>query len=276
MSAAINYVMGRLLGRGNIDINRRILEVGFRDDWLESRAPATLESKILNWVIRDRVIMDMDLVTGEEILVDLSGINPWTSDDFARIYNIPPEVLNFREIMSVLTVSYIPFGRMVGQRSGGSISAVPMYNNDIMVAGQQVFNSVTAIPNVSTARAELVGFNMVRVTDRQRLQPGYVLRCYVTSDSTLQNLNPRLYPKFFQLCLLAIKAYLYQKLFIEMGDHYLQRGQELGVFKETIGRWESAAEEYETFRSEEWDVIMYMNDEDAHTRFLQLQIPIGL
>jgi hypothetical protein len=46
MSNAINYVLARLCGRGAIDIPKRILETAFRDEWLDSRAPTSLENRI--------------------------------------------------------------------------------------------------------------------------------------------------------------------------------------------------------------------------------------
>lgn len=276
MSAAINYVLGRLLGRGTIDIPKRIFEVVLRDTWLEQHAPVTLESKILNNIIKPRVIVDMDITGGEEVLVDLSNVTPWVNEEFAKIYNIPPELVNFREIMAVMSVSYVPFGRVFGQKGNHALSSVPIYNNELMVAGQQVLNSVSAIPNVSTSRAELVGFNMVRVSDRQRMHSGYVLRCYVTNDTALQNMDPRAYMKFYKLCLWATKAWLYNHIVLEMGDHYLQRGQELSVFKTIIEKWEDAAEQYEIYKAEEWDVVPVFGDEDFSMRMLQAQIPIGL
>ncbi len=276
MSSAINYVLGRLCGRGAIDIPRQILEVGFRDEWLDRSAPISLENKILNWVIKDRVIRDMDLVHGEEILIDLSRLDVYTSDEYARIYNIPPELTNNREIMSVINVSYVPFGQVVGHRGGANTAMVPMMTNDLTTAATQVMNSVSAIPNMSTARVDLVGYNVVRVTDRQRLQMSFVLRCYVTNDNYLSNIVPRAYPKFAELSILAVKAYLYNKLIVMMGDHYLQRGQELGIFKEVVGEWRDAAEQYKTYLHDEWAVVAYTMDEDAYTRFLNYQIPIGL
>lgn len=276
MSSALNYVMGRLCGRGAIDIPRQVLEVGFRDEWLDRSAPVSLENKILNWVIKERVIQDMDLVHGEEILVDLSKVEVYTADQYARIYNIPPALTNNREIMSVISVSYAPFGMNFGSSGGSNTAMVPLMGNDLMTAASQVMNSVGSIPNMSTARVDLVGYNVVRVTDHQRLQTGYLLRCYVTNDNYLSNIVPRAYPKFAELCLLAVKAYLYNKLIVTMGDHFLQRGQELGIFKEVVSGWQEAAQQYKDYLRDEWAVVAYTMDEDAYTRFLQYQIPIGL
>lgn len=276
MSNAINYTLGRLLGRGAIEIPRQVLEVGFRDEWLDRSAPITLENKILNWVIKERVIKDMNLFHGEEIMIDLSNVDAYSSNDYARIYNIPPELTNFREIMSVNHVSYVPFGQIIGHRGGSNLAMVPMVTNDLVTASSQVMNSVSAVPNMSTARCDLVGYNIVRITDRQRLQNAYVLNCYVTNDNYLSNIPPRAYPKFADACILAVKAYLYNQLVILMGEHYLQRGQELGIFKQVVEKWETAAEDYRLFLEEQWNVVSYIIDDNAYTRFLQVQVPIGL
>lgn len=277
MSGAINYALSRICGRGAIDIPREILRVGFRDDWLDNRSPITLEQKILNWVIKERVIPDMDLEHCEQIQVDLSRVPaPYTADGYSRIYNIPPEMTGNREILCVTSVSYVPYGNMTGHSGGTQLAQVPMVANDIMTAATQVMNSVSSVPNISTARVDLVGYNVVRVTDRQRLQSGYVLRCQVTNDSYLSNIVPGAYPDFANLCILATKAFLYNKMIVMMGDHHLQRGQELGIFKEIVSQYSEAAQEYRTFLRETWSVVAFTMDEDDHTRFLSMQIPLGL
>lgn len=276
MSSALNYVMGRLCGRGAIDIPRQILEVGFRDNWLDQYAPVTLENKILNWVIKDRVIRDMDLVHGEELIIDLSNADVRLSDNYARIYNIPPELTNNREIMSVISVAYRPYGQLNGYGGASNLAAGIMMGNDISTAAAQVMSSVSSIPNMSTSRVDLVGYNIVRVTDQQRMQMACLLRCYVTNENYLNNIVPRAYYKFAELCILAVKAFLYNHMIVTMGDHFLQRGQELGIFKEVVSGWSEAAQQYKDYLKDEWAVVAYTMDEDAYTRFLGYQVPIGL
>ncbi len=276
MSGAFSYVLDRLTGRGAIDIPRKILEVVFRDEWLDRQGPMSLESKILMWVIKDRVVRDTNLVHGEEILVDLYKLAPVRVDEYAMIYVIPPEMTNNREINSVINVSYVPFGAGVQHRGGTSLAFAPMMSNDLVSASAQVMNSVSSIPNVSTARVDLVGHNTVRVTDRQRMQQAYILRCYVVNDSFLNNITPRSYDQFAKLCTLAVKAYCYNFMMIEMGEHFLQRGKELGVIKNTIEKWENASEEYWDYLNNVWVAVAYMQDEDAYTRYIGMQIPVGL
>jgi hypothetical protein len=151
-----------------------------------------------------------------------------------------------------------------------------MLNNDMMTAATQVMNSVGSIPNVSTARVDIVGRNTVRISDRQRLQNAYILRCYVGNDDVLNNLPPRSYDQFAELCTLALKAYCYNKIMVEMGEHYLERGKELGVFKNIIEKWEDASEKYWEYLRETWAGVAFANNEDAYTRFIAYQIPIGL
>ncbi len=276
MSGVISYVIDRIAGRGSIDIPRRILEVVFRDEWMDKQGPVSIESKILMWVIKDRVIRDTDLVHGEEILVDLYKIAPMSVDEYAMIYVIPPEMTNNREIVSCINVSYVPFGANVQHRGGTSLAFAPMMSNDLTSAASQVMNSVGSIPNVSTARVDIVGHNTIRVTDRQRLQQAYVLRCYVTNDSFLNNISPRAYDTFAKLCTLALKAYCYNHIMFVMGDHYLERGKELGVFKQTIEKWEDCANEYYLYKEEQWAVQGIIMNDDLHHGHLQMLIPIGI
>jgi hypothetical protein len=276
MSNAITYALARICGRGSIEIPRRILETAFRDEWLDTRAPISLESRIQSWVIQDRVIPDMDIAHGEELLVNLAGLFPAIQDDYAMVYTIPPELTQNREIMSVLSVSYVGYNQGNSFMGGSALALAPMLNNDITGAANQVMSSVGSIPNIQTARVDLVGTNMVRITDRRRFQQAYVLRCYVVNDHYLENIDPRNYISFTKMVILAIKAWIYNKMIMEMGDHYLQRGQQLGVFKDIIDKWETAAEEYTTFLEGDWAAISMMSDPDAHYRYLFDQVPLGL
>lgn len=276
MSNAINYVLARLCGRGAIDIPKRILETAFRDEWLDSRAPTSLENRILHWVIKDRVLMDMGLVHGEEIIVDLSSLTPITRDNTTSVFAVPPELTNYREIMSVSRVSYLPLNsnRTFGGNSGMNI--VPLATDTLGMAASQLGNSVDPMPITGTARCDLVGTNMVRVSDPRRFQRGYILHCHVADDQYLENISPRTYAPFADMCILAVKAYIYNKMIIEMGDYQLQRGQQLGIFKDVIDQWSEASKEYFEYVNNDWVALAHMNNDEAHYRLIQAQIPIGL
>ena len=276
MSNAINYVMARLCGRGAIEIPKRILETAFRDEWLDSKAPTSLESRILNWVLKDRVFQDMEVTHGEELVIDMSRLTPMTRDNTTSVFAIPPELTNHREIMSVSRVSYLPMNSNMTFGGNSGMNIVPIVNDTLGMAVSQLSNSVDPMPITGSARVDLVGTNMVRISDPRRFQRAFILHCYVANDQYLENINPRMYSPFADLCILAVKAYIYNKMVMEMGDYQLQRGQQLGVFKDVIDQWSEAAKEYFEYVNGEWIAMAHMNNDEAHYRLIQAQIPIGL
>ncbi len=276
MSGAVNYVMGRLCGQGSFSIPRQILEEVFKDDWLDREMPTTISDKIYKRVIRPRVLQDINMFYGEQILIDLNRAEFINIGDFARVYRFGPHHTGNREIISADCVGFVPYGMNSNYQAASSLSNMPVMSNELMNYGSQVMSSVSSIPSVVTTRCDIVGFNTVRVTDRQRFQSSYSLRAYVTNDNNLANIPHQAYPALFKLCLLGLKAYIYNEYIITMGESFLRRGQELGVFKNIIEKWETAEEEYNTYLEEYWIVQPYFANDDQHHGFLQMLIPIGL
>lgn len=276
MSGAINYIMSRICGQGSFDLPKRILQEVFKDDWLDREMPRSLEDKIFMSVIRPRVMRDIDMYYGEQILIDLHRAEFMNIGDMARIYRFGPHHTNNREIISAECVGFMPYGISSNFQASSSMSNLPMMSNELMNYGSQVMSSVSSIPTVATTRVDIVSFNTVRVTDRARFQTSYSLRAWVTNDSKLSNIPPQAYDKLLKLCLLAVKAYCYNEYIIAMGDNFLQRGQELGAFRDKILTWESAAEDYYTYKEEQWAVQgIFMND-DQHMGHLQMLLGMGM
>lgn len=276
MSGAINYIMSRICGQGSFDLPKQILEEVFKDDWLDRNMPRSLEDRVFTAIIRPRVLRDIDMYYGEQILIDLSGAESMSVGDYARIYRLTAEQTGNREVISADCVGFVPYGANSQFRSANTMSMVPMQSNELLNYGSQVMSSVSAIPPISSTRVDLVGFNTIRITDRQRFQSTYTLRAFVTNDNKLANIPPQAYDKLLKLCILAVKAYCYNEYIITMGDNFLRRGQELGIFKQIIERWESAAEEYYTYKEEQWAVQGIIMNDDQHHGFLQMLTVMGM
>lgn len=276
MSGAINYIMARICGQGSFDLPKRILQEVFKDDSLDRMMPRSLEDKIFTAVIRPRVMRDIDMYYGEQILIDLHRSEFMAIGDMARIYRFSPSHTNNREIISAECVGFVPYGIHSNYQSATSMSNLPTRSNELMNYGSQVMSSVSSIPTVASTRTEVVSFNTVRVTDRSRFQTSYSLRAWVTNDNKLSNIPPQAYDKLLKLCLLAVKAYCYNEYIIAMGDNFLQRGQELGVFRDKILSWENAAEDYYVYKEEQWAVQGIIMNDDQYTGHIQMLLGMGM
>lgn len=258
-------------------IPTEVLQVALRDDLHNWRkAPASLDTLIMEKVIKPRVMVDANLVGGTQAIIALDGLTPVRPDNFSVIYEVPLDRTSNREIMSVLSVGYLPFAMSFGFGGISQPIAAPSSMNDLGATAQRVMDSASSIPMVSSAQVDLIGYNTVLIRDQQRMTATYTLRCMMSNDEKLNNIHPRSYLAFAELCELAVKAYIYNKLIIKIDQAFLSGGQELGAMKNYIEGLSDSQAMYRTHLREVWQATAYMNDRTSHERFIRLQISPGL
>ena len=85
-----------------------LLRITFQEDLKVWRgAPISIDSSILNRVIRPRVLLDTNLVGGVYDLISLEGLQATIIDDLSVIYTIPVTRTQNRLILSVLSIGYL-------------------------------------------------------------------------------------------------------------------------------------------------------------------------
>lgn len=255
-----------------------ILRIAFKDSiYNHNRAPISLDENILNQLVRPRVLVDSNLVGGDTVIIPLDGLNYRVIDNYSVVYEIPSDVINHRNILSVLSIGYLSriggTGYSHGNHTGSSNCSG---SNDLLNAAMRVGSSMAGIPNVSTARADLVGNNTVVVYDQSGITGLYELRCIVANEANLGNISPRSYLPFSNLCLHAAKSYIYNRLIVAIDSAYISGGQELGAIKNIIESYSDAEENYQTYLNEKWRPTAFMNDTPSYDRFIKMQISPGL
>lgn len=236
----------------------------------------SLEEHILASVIRPRVIPDANIAKGQNVIIYLGDIRPKHVDDFRTVYEIPEKKIPGMTILSISSVSYVPFTGGVGSFGFAYGGVGPMYSQDTMTAVQQMVEASSATPNVSTARVELIGENVIMIEDAQRFNTSYAVNCYVTDNNYLNKIDPRSYEYFSTLCEYAIKAHIYRKLRIRIDRGIIEGGSNIGSFKETVDEYADAEQNYRTFLKETWAKVAFMDSRNRYMQFIKSQIPIGL
>ena len=270
---ALSYTLDKI----KFSIPRPVLNNTFFDqlrDW--HRSPESLDSKMLNKVIRPRVLVDIDICGGEELMVPLDNLSSLYQDDYCIVFEIPPAKIKNRRILSTLSVSYLPYSSSGSSDIYGMTTGMFTPLNDTVGAGLRVGLSVSNAPSAATASVELVGENTIMIKDRIRIVHPFMLRCRVGNEENLSNLSTRYYKHFADLTILAIKSYIYNNQFITIDEAKLSGGQELGTFKSIVESYSDAEEMYNTYLHEKWRKISIMNDPNAHTRFIKAQIAANL
>lgn len=259
-------------------IPNEILMAGMNIDEQETTINlSSLGDKILRKVIRKRVMLDANIVGGIETTIPLNNLDPSFTEYFYTVYSIPGEVTNNKEIISALSISFMPangyFGQVGGMYGGSG------FNNNSSMGGGNPFNAVMNVADrigdaasstgvMSNAHLEIVAYNTILVYAHFRNLANFGLRVILENDSNLNNIQPRSYKNFSILCTLAVKAYIYNKLIIALNNGYLSGGQDLGVFRAKVESFESAEDDYNTFLREVWTPTAYMNDTTRYNRFL--------
>jgi hypothetical protein len=258
-------------------IPEQVLKEAFKEDrpyW--KKAPISLDEMMLTKLIRPRVLVDCNLVGGQMVLVPLEGLSPEYVDNFNLVYHIPKDRTDNKSIISVTSVSYMPYASAYNSGGLGYGSVAPLSMNEVASAAQRVADSVSGAPPISNANATLIAENTVLIKDQFRVTSVYMLRCLLANDEQMNNISPRSYPNFANLCKLAVKSFIYRTLLIKIDQAYLQGGQELGAMKSYVEGLSDAEEMYQTFLNEVWRPTAFMNDQPSYTRYIKLQMSPGV
>ncbi len=235
----------------------------------------SLEEAILAKVIRSRVIPDANIAKGEHMMINLANLPYKYMEDYRMIFEIPERLIPGKTILSVLSVSYMPFTGGPGSFGYAYGGVGPLFSNDVMTATQQAVEASSAVPNVATAKVELIGENTILIEDAQRYNTSYNVSCYVTDNNFLSKINPRNFEYFSTLCAFAVKSYVYRTLRVRIDKAYIEGGSELGQFKNVVDEFADSETNYREFLRTKWAKVAFI-DSPRYYRFIKNQIPIGL
>lgn len=244
-------------------INRRILEEVFVERGARWRqAPKSIDECILEQVVRPRVLVDCNLVGGTEAFVYLDDVPYERMNDYTSVYRIPKTKTQGRSILTALNITFADPTKV----SSYGIAAGAQ-NTTMLQAGQAVMDAYGALPVTSTHRVQLIGENTIMVRDTVTLPPNVFLRCILANDENMSHIQMRSYRPFCKLVELAVKAYIYNDQVIEMDIGKIRGGQEIGKFKEIVEGYADAEENYQTYLTEQWQKIAFMNDNETMSRW---------
>lgn len=257
-------------------IPREILKLAYADPANFRAAPISLEEQIKRKTIEARVLVDANIVGGETIIINLTGLTPKQIDKYNYVFEVPGERTNYRRILQVLSVNYMAYNSMTGQQANGIAAPSSPRVNDVSSAAQRAMDSRSNIPIVSNAECVMVGHNTIMVRNHLITASVVQARIVVCNDEDLMNLSIRNAPYFSKLCILAVKSYVYNTLLVALDRGYLERGQELGVIRTYIEGLSDAEENYQTYLREEWSGVGMMADRLGYDDLLRVQVSPAL
>lgn len=262
-------------------IPRQILEKVFVDGSRYYRASLqnTIEDQIESLVIRPRVMVDCNLIGGQELLVPLAGLSQEHPLEYVTVIHIPKDRTHGRSINSVLNVSFFNSAAISGYVGSGvvgmgSLGGGTGYNGRDNSAATAISAGVMAaldkIPMTSTSRVQLIAENTILIRDGINIPNESFLRCVVASDENLSGLPMRSYRYFARLVEYAVKAYIYNELIIDIDVGELRYGQNVGVFKEIVSGYSDANQNYLDYLGSTVEKVLAQSDDERQLRHLKL------
>lgn len=224
-----------------------------------------IDENILAQVIRPRVLVDCSLVGGAEININMNGLASDIVDPLTTVYRIPKERTQGRSIMSVLSIAYVDANSLVNW--GNTIPTCDV--SALGTAAGALLSSQTPPAVAGTARVRIIGDNVIEVRDAQRMATYGSCRAIVANDENMSHLQPRSYYDFAELCLHAVKGYIYNEYIVDIDMGQLHAGQNIGRFKDEIEKYADSNENYRVFLHERFTKVQVLNDTETTNRFIK-------
>ena len=264
-----------MIEKALMDVRNRIpveiLELAFRRiDYLGRPLPISIDTKVREMVIDARVMVDCNIVGGEQILIKLDEVVPqWVEPPYSAVYNISKSLTRGKTITTALSIGY---GNMA---AAGTAYQAQFNTSAMMDAANQVLQSHLSVPLVSTAAVELIGENVIYVRDTMSIPQTLWLRCVIQNDENLNNMGMRYALDFSKLVELATKAFIYNTLNIRVDLGQLHGGMNIGRVRDIIDTYADANEMYDTFIEEQWRKQVLMADHETNSRIMKMTVGGG-
>lgn len=275
----MNVITQAMADIRRLKIPPQILEIAFKNpvNTLQNTAPTSLTERIMEKVIRPVVLKDLKNISGKHIILPLTDrdiIHRTQGLNGGQIvtYYIKPALIENREIVSALSVSYTPY--MLAASRDMAAAANSFYNNytDLSSTNLRLMDSATQVPIVSTAMVELVGTHTVVVRNTIHESRLYDLRCVVSGDDDVNNFIARTSKDVRLLCEYAIKAYIYNNMLVDLDMGFLNGGREMPAIKNVVEGWSDMHEMYETYLRETMARVAFQVDQTRMNRFIAIQM----
>lgn len=250
----------KALSEIKFQIPPEVLQVGFVENFGRINQVVSLDERIMNSVIRPRILVDANLVGGVIAKIPLDQCEYREYIPFEYIVIVPKELTGGRSIVSVL--SLVSFTTV--------IPATPIYTSSpLLTAANNMFNSITQETVIQTSRLELIGDNTVLIQDPNLSILHGCLRCMVEYDENMSSIHPRNIHTFCKLCVLGTKSYIYNNCKVKLDQGYVYGGHELGSISEIIDSYSDAEEQYQEFLNTDFKIVAFMNTGDNVPRLIQ-------
>jgi len=226
----------------------------------------SMDTIIRRQIIEGKVMIDINLCSGVEVFIPMHNVKSERVDNWTMVYTIDKELTQGRSITEVYGLSY-------GQgHTLGNVGVISEDRSMVLEAAAGLMQSNAAWTQVQSAYCTLVADNVVMVTNMNRVPGIMYLRCMVAHDPNLANLPMSYSDAFSELCILATKAYIYNRTIIPLDEGAIRGGASLGRIREVVDSYADAATMYKEYLRDEWRKRGVMANRDQHRRLLRYTV----
>lgn len=207
-------------------------------------APASIENQIVEKVLKDTVIPDLSQF-GQLKEIDLSALSYEQDphDQFTRIYYIPEERTGGNDIIAAHLVGTPVAGQAYTLPPTGSY--LTGSTSGVVSSTEQVVNSHSAMPRLTSSEVIVLGPNTVSVKDPGMFQYGTRLKVRTKLSPELNEIKPPFYPAIALLASWATKQYIYNQLSLDLDVARLENGVSFDKFKDFVEEYRDAGQSYD-------------------------------
>lgn len=261
-------------------IPMQILQKAFLDTSYLGYNNYSIDDAITTHVLKAKVLADCNLLGGQTVIIDVSKCYVNAYEVGANVITVPKNLTGGRSIVSVISVVHVTQGMLAALSAGGPGMTYTNMGNDnccngansgspITTAITNLYNVGNNLPVISSAVIEIIGENVVHVRNLPiGVKVGMALICVVANDENMSNIQPRSVYDFKKLCVLATKAYIYNKLIVNLDVGEFKAGASLGVIKSIVESYSDAAQMYDDMLRQKWVKIAYTNDKLKYSRLI--------
>ncbi len=222
--------------------------------------PVSVESQIIAKVVKPRVLVDCNLVGGIQIELSLRSAKKTYDDGSHQVYVIPKTATQGRSIISVMSLGF----------NENEATSTYTTSSSMIRESLNIIDAANGYETNSTSSVTLIDENTIHVEAESILSNNAVLRCVVSNDPDMQNLNPRTIPAFTKLVEFAVKSYIYNQSIISIDTARLHGGMSLGIYRDIVEGYADAEELYTEYRDTKMKKILFCDDKESYHRHIKL------
>lgn len=224
------------------NIDKSLLHLAF--DGHQPERHGTIDEKILDRVIRRRVLADITVAQGRPKPIIMSSRYQLSANDILNfafgpslqgdLYQIPPEAREYRNIVAIRDITY---GIGYARTFGASPVAFQNMGNTVGNLSSAVLDSHTNTSAVLTPRATLWDGNVIQITP-STIMDQVAIECVLAYDENFTNFPSSMIQPATQLCLIATKQIIYTTCKVQVDLGQVVAGANIGSIRDIIDRYE--------------------------------------